>query len=164
MKALLLSILFSSVMAPHDYFMSICTIRHNAGEKILQITWRMTTHDIEHALLAEAKGENLKFGTDKEPVFADSLLAAYLAKHFRLEMDGKPLVVRYLGKEVEMEDMYCYLQVDGVNELHPITVSCSLLFDVFDEQQNVVHLETKGSTVTHDFRNGSEPFKLVPEQ
>ena len=164
MKSLLLSILFSSVIVPHDYFMSICTMRHDADEKILQITWRMTTHDIEHALLADAKGDNLKLGTDKEHAFADSLLAAYLAKHLHLEMDGKPLAVRYLGKEVEMEDMYCYLQVDGVSELHPITVSCSLLFDMFDEQQNVVHLESKGGTISHDFRNGSEPFKLVPAQ
>ena len=162
MKSLLLALLLPTVLVAHDYFMSICTIRHDADGKILQITWRMTTHDIEHALLADAKGENLKLGTDKEPAFADSILAAYLTSHLRLEMDGKPLALRYLGKEVEMEDMYCYLQVDGVSELHPITVSCSLLFDMFEEQQNVVHLETKGSTISHDFRSGSVPFKLVP--
>lgn len=164
MKALLFTIALSGAMSVHDYFMSICTMRHNTDEKALQITWRMTTHDIEHALLADSKGENLKLGTGQELAAADSMLAAYLTSHLRIEMDGNPLAVRYLGKEVEMEDMYCFLQVDDVSELHPITVSCTLLFDMFDEQQNVVHLETKGGTISHDFRSGSEPFELVPAQ
>ncbi|MEO8588821.1 MAG: DUF6702 family protein [Flavobacteriales bacterium] len=162
MKALLLAIVLSATAVLHDYFVSICTIRHNAEEKTLRITWRMTTHDIEHVLLAESKGVNLKLGTDKEPAYADSLLGAYVTSHLRLEMDGKPLQLRYLGKEIELEDMYCFLQVDNVSELHPLTVFSSLLFDMFDEQQNVVHLETRSGTVSHDFRNSSEPFTLVP--
>lgn len=148
--------------APHDYFVSVLTLRHDPQEKALHLTWRMTTHDIEHTLLPESGGTNLQFGTPYEPTTADSLLSRYLLRHLQLRMDGTPLTVRYLGKEVEGEDLYAFLQVDGMPELHPLTVECTLLFDLFDEQENIVHVETAAGTLTHSFRNTGGPYLFDP--
>lgn len=152
MKALLLSLSF--FLPPptlHDFYVSICTIRHNPETRTLDITWRMTTHDIEHTLLPESGDRDLKLGTERELPEADSLIAGYLLRHLKLSMDGQPIEPRYLGKQVEFDDLYCYLQVEGIPTLGALTVHNTLLQDLFDEQENVVHLETGGKTRSHSF-------------
>jgi hypothetical protein len=163
MKALILSLsLFLAPPALHDYYVSICTIRHNPETRTLDITWRMTTHDIEHTLLPESGDRNLKLGTDKELPEADSLVAGYLLRHLQLRMDGTPLNIRYLGKQVEMDDLYCYLQVDDVEHLGVLSVHATLLQDLFDEQENVVHLEAGGKTRSHSFLSNAVPYTFQP--
>jgi len=160
---LLLSALLVAPLASHDYYVSILTIRHNPESATLDLTWRMTTHDIEHNLLPESGDRDLKLGTTKELSEADSLLATYLLRHLELRMDGVPLVVQYLGKEVEMDDLYCYLQVEGVPRLGTLTVKNTLLQDLFDEQENVVHLEVGGRTRSHSFLIGATPHTFGPQ-
>lgn len=163
MKALILSLsLFLAPPALHDYYVSICTIRHNPKTRTLDITWRMTTHDIEHTLLPESRDRDLKLGTEKELPEADSLVAGYLLRHLQLRMDGTPLNIRYLGKQVEMDDLYCYLQVDDVEHLGVLSVHATLLQDLFDEQENVVHLEAGGKTRSHSFLSNAVPYTFQP--
>jgi hypothetical protein len=163
MKALILSLsLFLAPPALHDYYVSICTIRHNPETRTLDITWRMTTHDIEHKLLPESRDRDLKLGTEKELPEADSLVAGYLLRHLQLRMDGTPLNIRYLGKQVEMDDLYCYLQVDDVEHLGVLSVHATLLQDLFDEQENVVHLEAGGKTRSHSFLINAVPYTFQP--
>ncbi|MCB0778663.1 MAG: hypothetical protein KDC03_03820, partial [Flavobacteriales bacterium] len=73
---------------------------------------------------------------------ADSLIASYLQRHLRLELHGQRLQPRYLGKEVDLETTYAYLEVDGIADPEGLTVLNTLLQDLFLEQQNIVHLET----------------------
>ncbi len=163
LMSLLISFLLS-LFVVHDYFVSICTITHNAPEQRLQIVWRMTTHDVEHALSAETDGKTLHFGSELELPQADSLLQAYLIEHLAIEIDGDPVQVEYLGRDVEMEDLYCYLQVQNAPHFQTIKVHSTLLFDMFHEQENVVHLETESGTLSHSFRQNSLPHTfMVPK-
>ncbi len=163
MKFLLLSaVLFLSPPALHDFYVSICTIRHNPETRTLDITWRMTTHDIEHSLLSESGDRDLKLGTDKELAEADSLVAGYLLRHLKLSMDGTPLQAKFLGKEVEQDDLFCYLEVSDIPKLGLLTVHNTLLQDLFDEQENVVHLEAGGRTRSHSFLMNTSPFSFDP--
>jgi hypothetical protein len=163
MKALVLSLtLFLAPPALHDFYVSICTIRHNPETRTLDITWRMTTHDIEHTLLPESGDRDLKLGTERELPEADSLIAVYLLRHLMLRMDGTVLSPRYLGKEVEHDDLYCYLQVDDIEYVGAMTVHNTLLQDLFDEQENVVHLEVGGKTRSHSFLINGAPYTFRP--
>jgi hypothetical protein len=158
MTSLLLALAF---LLPHDFFISILTIRHASAEKQLHLTWRMTTHDVEHALEPLVQGRKLHLGTPLQHPQADSLLRAYVLGHLALEVNGSPHTVEMLGYEVEMEDMYCYLQVNEVAAIERLTVRSSLLFDLFDEQENVVHLEVPGGTLSHTFRNSDLPHTFI---
>lgn len=162
MKTLLLALGTIGALLLHDFYVSICTIRHNPETRTLDITWRMTTHDIEHTLLPESGDRDLKLGTEKELPEADSLLAGYLLRHLDLRMDGIPLKIRYLGKQVEFDDLYCYLQVDDVEYLTSLSVHNTLLQDLFDEQENVVHLEVGGKTRSHSFLINGTPYTFRP--
>ncbi|MBX2978657.1 MAG: hypothetical protein KF905_05120 [Flavobacteriales bacterium] len=162
MKTLLLALGSIGALLLHDFYVSICTIRHNPETRTLDITWRMTTHDIEHTLLSESGDRDLKLGTERELPEADSLIAGYLLRHLKLSMDGQPIEPRYLGKQVEFDDLYCYLQVEGIPTLGALTVHNTLLQDLFDEQENVVHLEAGGKTRSHSFLINGAPYTFRP--
>lgn len=159
MKSLLLAILVSGALAPHDFFVSILTIRHNPKEHTLDLTWRITAHDIEHALENVA---SLKLASEKEHPKADSLLNRYFMEHLALFQKDKQLSWKWIGKELDGETLYCYLQVEGVYTPNELLVSNTLLQDVFAEQQNLVHVEgEKVPTRSHTFIQGSSPHTFT---
>lgn len=150
---LLLLVLFSfGSVAPHDFFVSILTIRHKPETRTLDLTWRITAHDLEHALESMAP---LKLGSDKEHPKADSLINAYFNQHLVL-MQEKQLAWTWIGKELDGETLYCYLQVDSIASPQDLLVQNTLLQDVFLEQQNLVHVEgEKLPTRSHTFVRGA---------
>ena len=158
MHMLLLALLTSGTLAVHDFFVSILTIRHTPATQTLDLTWRITAHDIEHALENMAP---LKLGSDKEHPKADSLLNAYFIQHLML-MQDKQLTWTWVGKELDGETLYCYLQVDDIASPKDLLVQNSLLQDVFLEQQNLVHVEgEKLPTRSHTFIRGSTPHTFM---
>lgn len=153
MKALLLAAGLSSALAVHDFYVSILTIQHKPETKTLDLTWRITAHDIEHALYT--RGE-LKLGSEKEHPKADSLLNRYFMEHLVLMKERTQLGWKWVGKELDGETLYCYLQVEGVATPSDLMVSNTLLQEVFAEQQNLVHVEgEKVPTRSHTFIRGS---------
>ncbi len=158
MKSLLLATLLSGLLAPHDFFVSILTIRHKPETQTLDLTWRMTAHDIEHAL--STQGE-LKLGSTKEHPKADSLLNRYFMEHLTL-FQKEQLRWKWIGKELDGETLYCYLQVEGIASPRDLMVGNTLLQDVFAEQQNLVHVEgEKMPTRSHTFVQGSSPHTFA---
>lgn len=158
MKTALLACGILGVLGLHDFFVSILTIRHDPVAKTLDLTWRMTAHDVEHVFASEAE---LKLGSAKEHPKADSLLNAYFIKHLILMRD-KQLVWKWIGKELDGETLYCYLQVEGVASANDLMVQNTLLQDVFGDQQNMVHLEEAGKpTLSHTFIRGSSPHTFT---
>lgn len=155
MKVLsILGLLWSAVL-PHDFYSSILTIHHKAGAATLDLTWRMTAHDIEHAFSDRVE---LKLGSPKEHPKADSLLNDYLNKHLVLMQDAQ-LHCTWMGKELEGENLFCYLQVAGVKSAKDLMVQNTLLQEVFGDQQNIVHVEEEGrSSMSHTFIRGSAPY------
>ena len=156
MKSLLLALVLSATLVPHDFFISILTIRHNTAEQTLDLTWRMTAHDVEHALENVVR---LKLNSAQEHPKADSILNAYFQEHLALSQADVPLQWNWVGKELDGETLYCYLQVEKVGALKDLLVSNTLLQDLFLEQQNIVHVEAEGvPTLSHTFISGSSPY------
>lgn len=153
MKIPLLALTLSGALGLHDFFVSILTIRHKPEAQTLDLTWRMTAHDIEHALASRCE---LKLGSPKEHPKADSLLNRYFLEHLTLFQEDKQMIWTWVGKELDGETLYCYLQVEGVATPNDLSVSNTLLQDVFGEQQNLVHVEgEKIPTQSHTFVRGS---------
>ena len=98
MKSLFLALCLSLPVAPHDFFLSILTMRYAPEEKTLDLTWRMTAHDIEHALENVAL---LKLNSEREHPKADSILNDYLHQHLQVSMDGKVVDWTWVAKELE---------------------------------------------------------------
>jgi hypothetical protein len=158
MKAALLAIGLFGALLPHDFFVSILTIRHVPATQTLDLTWRITAHDIEHALDNVAA---LKLGSAQEHAKADSILNAYFKQHLVLFQD-KQLAWNWVGKELDGETLYCYLQVEGIASPKGLLLRNTLLQDLFSEQQNLVHVEgEKMPTRSHTFVRGSGPHTFT---
>jgi hypothetical protein len=154
MNPSLLALFLAGALSVHDFFVSILTIRHTPATQTLDLTWRITAHDIEHALENVAP---LKLGSDKEHPKADSILNAYFHQHLVL-MQDKQLTWTWIGRELDGETLYCYLQVDSITSPKDLLVRNTLLQDLFYEQQNLVHVEgEKLPTRSHTFILGSGP-------
>lgn len=161
MKVLAASaLILASVLGVHDFFLSILTIRHNPQSETLDLTWQMTAHDIEHALENVAY---LKLNSPQEHPKADSILNAYFHEHLQLSLDGEPLDWTWVGRELEGENLFCYLQVQGVHRISKLHVANTLLQDLYYEQQNIVHLEVPGQKVlSHTFLTQGKAHTFEP--
>ncbi|HEX2618097.1 MAG TPA: DUF6702 family protein, partial [Flavobacteriales bacterium] len=158
MKFLLLAIgILATSPQPHDYFVSILTIHHDPVKQALALTWKMTTHDVESAIEPVA-GVDLQLGGPNEVAQADSLLKNYLLQHLHLSFGDSVLGLRFLGKEVEMENLFCYLEVPNIPSAEGLTVRCDLLQDLFADQVNEVNVETAEGVESHPFRMGDNAF------
>jgi len=77
-------------------------------------------------------------------------------------MQDKQLSWKWIGKELDGETLYCYLQVDNIATPNDLLVQNTLLQDLFYEQQNLVHVEGEGiPTRSHTFIQGSGPHTFT---
>lgn len=144
----LLMMVLTSGFTMHKYYMSLTQIDHNKEVGSLEITIKLFTDDFEKAI-EQGTTEKLHLGTDKESVKADDLIKKYLNKHFTLKVNGIPMTYSYVGKEVDIEVAWVYLEVKNVKTINSITVTNSLMTEVIPEQKNVVKLNVNGNYSSH---------------
>lgn len=148
-------------VVPHQFYVSVTQIDHNAENKSLQITVKMFTDDLEKVLELES-GERLFMGSEKEYTGTDSLLNGYIGKHLFINVNGKEQEVNWVGKEVELDATWCYLEIENVKKLKNIGVKSDLLIEEFEEQTNIVHVksadESKSLMLSKKETNGTLEF------
>ena len=64
-----------------------------------------------------------------------------------MELDGKVVPYNFLGKKYDTDVAICYLEIPNVklSEVKTMSVQNEVLTDLFDEQQNVVHVKWNGN-------------------
>ncbi|MEE2710011.1 MAG: DUF6702 family protein [Gemmatimonadota bacterium] len=123
----------------HPLYISICEIEHNTDTAALELTFKIFTDDLETALEEQGVGK-LRLGTDREMENADEYIRRYIEKNVVIQVDDRSVELGYVGKEVEMDVAWCYVEVQGVLSIKSMTVSNTLLFELFEEQTNIVHI------------------------
>jgi hypothetical protein len=146
--ALLLSIspIFTNSNIKHDYYFSSTTIEHNKQNESLEITSTYYTDDLEKAVEKEYNIK-LALGTKKEHKEADKYMKKYFQENFKLVINGKILEYEYIGKEVEIEKTYNYIEVmGGVPALNKINIESRMLFNVARRQENIFKIKNNNTT------------------
>jgi hypothetical protein len=157
---LLLTVTFAQA-APHEFFISICTIKHDTASDELQITLKLTTHDMEYALEKQLGGI-AEFGGRMELPAAEQALKEYLLDNLIIRTHVETLDLEYLGKEVEYEDMYCYLQVSGVDGYKLLEIRNSILFTLSPDQSNIIHVENSRGRKTKTCTQNEPVVRFTP--
>ena len=127
----------------HPFYISVCQVDHDPDTRTLEITFKIFIDDLEQTLEAQGTGK-LHLGTDRESDAADRYIARYLEQHVLIEIDGRTLTGNYLGKETESDVIWCYVEMEDVPSIHTITVTNTLLIDMFEDQTNMVHIKANG--------------------
>lgn len=139
----IVAFLFAGLL--HPYYVSIFDIDHNSETKTLQIAVRIFTDDLEDALEDEGGYKNIRLGGEEEAEDAEEWVQKYVSEHLTITVNGQQVPLKYLGRELEKELIWCYLESDPITELSQIQVESDLLMATFEDQTNLVHINANGS-------------------
>jgi len=128
----------------HPFHVSTTEIAYATKNKSLEITCRIFTDDFESAL---AKKFNTKVdlyskNTEKE---MNVIIKTYIEANLKLTANGNLLKTNYLGFENDHEATNVYLEVENTPAFKTLTANNSILYDLFDDQLNILHVEKNGS-------------------
>ncbi len=124
----------------HPFYISVCQIDYNPDTDTLEMSFRIFTDDLEQAL--ETMGSNrLHLGTEREAEKADLYIGRYLARNVEFQINGRRVNAAFLGKEVDTEATWCYVEIADIPVLDTMTVTNTLLFETFEDQVNLVHVK-----------------------
>lgn len=135
----ILTIALSALFYLHPFYVSVTEVNYNQEAQTLECTIKTFTTDIEDSLKDQGFG-NLAIGTAKELSTADSIINIYLNNVLQFKLNGEAYSFNYLGKEVEEDVAWIYLEIDKVPELSTFEVTNKLLFDFQETQTNIVNL------------------------
>jgi hypothetical protein len=133
-----------SIRLPHDFHVAIITIDHNPQTKALEITCKVFTDDLENAMEAIG-GIKLSLGEKNEHPKTDEMLFAYLQNRLQLSVNGQKAEFDWVGKEIELDATWMYIEIPNVADLNALEVTCRILTERFDDQSNLVHVSAKGT-------------------
>ena len=140
---IIFSILFislSSFTVLHKFYVSVTQVDYNEEQESLQIISRIFIDDIEE-VLRNRYDETIELVSPEEQKKVDQYLYQYLQKKLIITVNNKSVNFNFIGTEYDNDLILCYLEVENVTSLEVITVSNKALMDVFDEQQNIIHVK-----------------------
>ncbi len=137
---LLLFSLFTAATA-HKFYVSITKIEYVQEKESLQIITKIFTDDIED-VLQERYSPDISLGTKNETATDVAYLKKYIFQKLQIHVNGKPETFTFVGIAYENDVMKVYLEITGIADLKTLEIENEILFDMFDEQQNIIHLKT----------------------
>lgn len=138
----------------HSLHLSNTKIIYNKNDKALQITIRCFVDDMEMAV-NKRNDIILELGNDRELNEANKYIESYLLDNFKLWINNSPKEIRFLGKEVENDIVYFYLEVNSVSSISNIKVKNTILLNEFDDQQNITRLIMNNKKKVFVLKGGS---------
>ncbi|MDP5158367.1 MAG: peptidase E [Flaviramulus sp.] len=134
---LFLIIPFFSFTSLHKYYISVSQINYIEEKASLQITTRIFIDDFEN-LLRTRYDETITLAGKDEPEIANTYIEKYLKDKLTIKINNESVSVNFIGKEYDGDIVRCYLEVENVKNIKKIEISNQVLFDLFDEQQNII--------------------------
>lgn len=131
---------FPALLGAHPFHVSVCEITYKAGSQYVEITHKIFLDDLENAL-NKKYGQSLDVLNPKQPELLDSLIENYIMEKFSIVIDGKPYTPHFLGREVQGDAMWCYLEIEAVGAFAEVQVTNAILLESFDDQTNLVHVK-----------------------
>ncbi len=121
----------------HKYYISVTQVNYIEDAQAIQITSRIFIDDFEN-LLRERYDENITLAGEDELKTTDLYIEKYLTEKLEIKINGKPAELNFIGKEYDVDIMKCYLEILGIGSIESIEIKNKVLFDLFDDQQNIV--------------------------
>lgn len=127
----------------HPLYISVTELKHNPKDKILEVSCKMFTNDLEAALEKMAKTQ-VDLSAARDKAASDKLIEVYVDRHLRLKIDGKAATLHFVGSEKENDGTWSYFQVNDIATVKQIDVINDLLYDSFDQQIGIMHVTVGG--------------------
>lgn len=133
----LITVVITSFTA-HKFYVSITKVEHAVANKSIQIISTLFIDDIED-VLQQRYDPGLVLGEETETEKEKELLREYVLLKLKVEVNGIPSTLNYIGHEYESDVVKLYLEIKNISEVKSISVENKMLMEVFEEQQNIIH-------------------------
>ncbi|SDQ79914.1 hypothetical protein SAMN05421664_2635 [Chryseobacterium soldanellicola] len=131
--------LFSFTKVKHPYHVGSMEISYNSKSKTFEITGRFFLDDLESAL-SKKYGQSFHFNDPKYKNQLNVALKNYCSEYIRLKTNNKFLKVEFIGFQEDNESVDIFLETEAVNNPQKVEVALSFLYNLFDDQINIVHI------------------------
>lgn len=121
----------------HKYYISVTQINYIEEKESVQITSRIFIDDFENILRLRYDKSITLAGQDESETI-NVFIEKYLKEKITIKINNKETNINFIGKEYEGDIMRCYLEIEGVKSIQSIEVSNKILFDLFEDQQNII--------------------------
>lgn len=130
----------SSFTTAHKFYVSVTQVEYNKEEQTLQIISRIFIDDIQD-LLKERYNLSVDLDKNEKTSEIDKYLTTYLNQKLVFKVNGKKVNFVFIGKEYEEDLVICYLEIENITSLETIEITNEVLMDLFEEQQNIIHVK-----------------------
>lgn len=139
----------------HDFHVSVIEMEHDQEAKRLEISQRIFIDDMEQALSRYDAENEYSPSTVEDFTTLNPLIEKYILERFKIWVDEKPVELVYLGSKVEEDILLCFIEVPKVKKMEALKVENKVLFELFADQINLVHIKTE---------DGNKSLKLSVRQ
>jgi len=158
---ILLNVLASLIPQVHDYHTSLSTVVFNEETQLTEIQMQFETEHLEY-VLNKVFNTDLHLGETNETSNCDSLLLAYVNKHFQLRINNKKQHrLQLQQKEVDYAMTTLKFQpIKTKRKWKQVDLSNTLLYKYFPKQEHLVHFFYKDNNESMLF-NSSEVVQKI---
>lgn len=140
----LISLLFFANTV-HPFHVSATEMEYNISDRRVEISTRVFTDDFEN-ILAKLYRQKIDLTNEKLKPHMTELVSKYITTHLSLRSDGKLLPLQFFGWEIDHEAVYIYTTAAAPRfNIKNITVEKTVLFDLFNDQENIIHFIVSGT-------------------
>ncbi len=128
----------------HPYHVGSVEFNYNQKSKTFEISAKFFLDDMENALNKKYP-KSLKFLDAKSHDVINEAMKNYCAEYMRLKVNNQFVKINYLGFEEDNESVNVFLETDVVNQPKKVETSVSMLYNLFDDQLNIIHIIVNGN-------------------
>jgi hypothetical protein len=125
----------------------------------LQITLRIFKDDLSNAIsdiYLDQKTDDLNLIDELYFKQVDK----YINSKISILIDDKKFEMDYLGLETKNDMYVCYLEIENLPIYSNMVISNKILFEIFDDQQNIIHVKRNDKRQSFIARNNNSFLTL----
>jgi hypothetical protein len=146
----LVSAAFAPATSAHKYHTSVTRLEYNAEERSAEITVQTFTDDLED-ILSKRAGKSVRLDAAKD---TNRLAFDYLRSVFELKGHDSKGELEWVGMEVKGGTVWLYALAKMPQGLSKTSLRDALLFDLFEDQVNIVNVWYDGKKTSLVFKRG----------
>ena len=156
--ALLALCLQASAPLPHKFYLSNTSIEFNAQTRAIEITSKIFTDDLEHAIEAQCYKYHSLYPQTPEVY---ELVKKYIGEKLSLQVAGRNVVLNFIGYSVD-NDMTTLFIEGNYFDPNQVIVDNTILLEWYSDQQNIVEVRWNGQSKREYFTKDKTQFQFIP--
>jgi len=148
----------SAPSSDHKFYLSNTTIEFNSQNRAIEITSKIFTDDIEHAIEAQCYRYHSLYPQTPEVY---ELVKKYIGENLNLQVAGRNVVINFLGYSVDNDMTTLFLEGNYFDPIS-VVVNNTILLDMYSDQQNIVEVRWNGQSKREYFTKDKKQFQFIP--